>query len=141
MAIEESHYIASKTIYAINWDTFKITEHDREGYKSASAAVDAVWTVRKHGEVQISKGTLHHSFAINRTPAEFPSMENFIENFDTRYGGTAVARWDGDYMWAPDTTLADMNALAAELDPMLENIPNVPEGYSGWYRLVARFSR
>lgn len=136
MPIVPAAYAKSKTLYALDPATFAVEPRfaaDVPGRYSAS--VDALWTVTKGGVTQVSKGVLHSSFYQVK---EAFTWDYFLAHFDTRYGGSPHVRWDGTYMWAPDTPLARMNELASELDPALAALPAVPAGYEGWFALKAR---
>lgn len=130
MPIRAAAYAKSKTLYSLDLSSFELTSYDHEPERVSGTRITAVWTTSKKGSLQVCKGTLHHS--VYREGAA-PTLESFMATFDARYGGNPEVRWDGDYMWAPNTTLARMNELAKELDPILNNIPQVPTGYSGWY--------
>jgi hypothetical protein len=51
------------------------------------------------------------------------------------HGGTPDYQWDGQYMWAPNATLREMNDAAKMLDPILLGLPGLPADWDGWYSL------
>ena len=98
-----------------------------------SIRIPAIWTSRKSGTVQVSKGILGGYHRSSQGP--LPGLLEELMALCTHGGGVPAARWDGVYMWAPKTPLTEMVELAKELDPILEAIPEVPAGYQGWYKL------
>lgn len=124
MPLVPADYKASVMLYAIDWSTLR-PERDW-------ILVDYVATITKDGIPQVTKGELHwlpHKDSGTK-------RDDLIAEVDT-HDSYAIARWDGDYMWAPKTTLAKMVELSEELDPILKELPIVPVGYEGWFRLVA----
>lgn len=62
------------------------------------------------------------------------NAEQFLANHrDGRYGGSAIARWDGANLWAPEMRKAKQDQCYELLEPMLVNFPAVPPGYDGWW--------
>jgi hypothetical protein len=96
--------------------------------------IDAVWFRRRrqrYGEpvrTIACAGVLHEYQTPCRT-----AVEDFLAAYtDPRRGGDCLARWDGTSLWSN----TDETARKAYLDilvPMLENSPDVPPGYSGWW--------
>jgi len=137
MPIIEERFIPSKKNYAIDWNTFKITAHNQENPNTSyiSVVVDAAWVTKKKGISYISKGTLHNSFRTSQ-PHDF-TIKDFCEKFDSRYGGDHICVWDGEIMTTKSPIpLQEMVEYSKILDPILEDLPNVPQGYSGWCRLT-----
>lgn len=59
--------------------------------------------------------------------------EELMLQATTSYGLSPDVKWDGEYMYAPRTSLAKMNEWAKKLDPILDGLPEVPAGYLGWF--------
>lgn len=124
MPIIEERFIPSKKNYAINWDSFK-------KIRDNSYSVDAIWAFKKKGELYVSSGRIT-TYDINEL-----TIEDFKESFDSRYGGSPTCTWDGVYMTTQQTIpLDEMVELSKTLDPILANLPEIPDGYDGWYRLT-----
>lgn len=149
MPIVSTSYVKSKNLYALDLNTFEIRKREAVyngtvlGY-SFWATVDAIWTKTTKGHTSVTKGSLHHSFPQYRNeagqpdfPAEEASLEGFMDHFDSRYGGQPEARWDGEILWTPaPTPLKAMVDFAGDLDPILQSVPHVPPGFTGWYLLT-----
>lgn len=87
--------------------------------------VDAIWAGRKNGRTTASFGHLW---------GRYPSIEEFIEKIDMRYGGTSFAKWDGETLITPSGVTETLHAQYVDmLDAALRAFPAVPEGYDGWY--------
>lgn len=124
MPIQLDRFVPSKKNYAINWDSFG---EIRENFYS----VDAIWAFKRKGEMFVSSGRIT---TYNRNEL---TIEEFQESFDNRYGGSPTCTWDGVYMTTQQTIpLDEMVELSKTLNPILANLPEVPEGYDGWYRLT-----
>lgn len=134
MSLVLSHYVKSKTLYALDRSTFEVIRRpsSQEGHPGAmSMTVEAIWTASKKGKIQVCYGQLHN-FVTNDKPDTY---EYFLEDIASNYGGTPFCRWDGEYMWAPNTPLRTMIEWSDDLDPVLNNLPEVPAGFEGWYAL------
>jgi hypothetical protein len=126
----------SKAPYAVALDTFKVTEQ----YSTYSGGrvsetphynigAEAVWFRRKDGALTAHYGSLWDTS--REPPADVTS---WLENmWDGRYGGNCRSRWDGECLWAPETTWAAMVEDQAFLDAMLKGFPEAPAGYDGWW--------
>lgn len=124
MPIVRERFIPSKKNYAIKWDSFR-------KIRDNLYFVEAIWAFKKKGELYVSSGSLSSYNSDELT------VEQFQENFDNRYGGGAACTWDGTYMTTQQTlALSEMVEYSKILDPILANIPEIPEGYDGWYRLT-----
>lgn len=123
-------YIPSKNCYAFNVNSLEVSEMPGcSGNYSFKATIDAIWTKTIKGRTFVSMGTLFGTFK------EYVNFDKFLENVDMRYGGNPVAKWDGEYLWAPETPFKKMIQYSEKLDEMLKVIPDVPLGYEGWYQL------
>jgi hypothetical protein len=91
--------------------------------------IPAIWFRRKDGVLSAQIGTLWDY--LRERPADATS---WLESaWDGRYGGNCSARWDGECLWAPDTTWERMVEDQAFLDAMLKGFPEAPAGYDGWW--------
>jgi hypothetical protein len=115
-------FSASEFFYAINFNTLRVTSTD-------AAIVDAVWFKRKSGVLAVCMG---HLWSRGRN-SQFP--DDFMRNFDGRYGGSTKYKWNGTEMWSEDNNFVDMMNAHKILDPILTNFPNIPENYTGWYSI------
>ena len=124
--------------YAIDFSEprdYKVHENVFMGVTSQTTTIvyDAVWFKRKNGVVTVVEGNLHSSF--RGVVAEDAIEEEFMKNFDGRYGGDAEFRWDGENIWGPHRTFKELTEAQIELDSYLKDFPNIPEGYTGWYSI------
>lgn len=130
----------SKSPYAVDLSSFEVTERystytnpdgtSRQAEKPHyNIGVTAVWFRRKDGKLTAHLGSL---WDISRErPTDVTSW--LEEMWDGRYGGNCHARWDGECLWAPETTWARMVEDQATLDAMLKGFPEAPAGYDGWW--------
>lgn len=138
--IREEKHLISHAPYALRHDTFRVTEKwatytnpDGSSRRGESPfytmTVQAVWFRRKSGVLSAQYGHLWDS--TTEKPADLLA---WIESFrDGRYGGHCNARWDGASLWAPESSWEQMKEYAALLRPMLDNYPNVPPQFDGWW--------
>lgn len=125
MPIQLDRFVPSKKNYAINWDTLR--ELPDNFY-----AVDALWVFKKKGEMFISSGIL----LFCNSQIDEMTVERFMEQFDGRQGGRPECTWDGTYMTTQSPLpLSQMIELSEKLEPVLKNLPDIPQNYEGWYRL------
>lgn len=132
----------SKAPYAIRHDTYLVREKwatytqpdgsraRREGDTPYyTMTVEAVWFRRKSGILTAHYGHLRDSS--RDRPAD---LLDWIENdWDGRYGGNCVARYQADGLWAPGATWQEMKQYEGVLRQMLDNFPESPVGYDGWW--------
>lgn len=109
--------------YALNFDSFRY--RDNSNY----AVIDAIWFSTKKGLLTVHKGTLNH---LDRN---LHSVDDFILNFNGRYAGSTYFKWNGTDIWSSDSNYQKMVAAHDELDPILQNFPAIPEGYTGWHSI------
>lgn len=118
----------SRRPYALNPDTFEL--------RDIGASVEAVWLGRKDGRTRISRGTLRlYPEKRGQRPS---SLSDFLSCADSRYGGKAEVIWDGEHLWTDPVLRLDPDAqkqAITELDRMLDELPDVPPDYDGWFRL------
>ena len=124
MAIHKVPYAPSKTVYAFDLSSFTIDQHNR-------ATLQGIWVKKKSGVLTISEGQISNVLRGD----EPRTLESFMQNFDSRYGGWPDYTWDGTYMNAREKPLAAMVLAAERLTPMLEALSDVPPGLDGWYAL------
>jgi hypothetical protein len=143
-------FAASKKLYAIDEDQFHIkheseyvSRKDGKTYTVFQYAVPAVWFTRRRasgkraaffGEITGSSsnevhfpGDLDHAY----------SLAEFLAHADGRSGGNPAGCWDGLGTWWNKAYSSDSTAQAAVLPflkEMLENYPEIPKPYTGWYK-------
>lgn len=91
--------------------------------------VKAVWFRRRQGTTVAVYGELGDCQA----PPPATVSEFLIRLTDGRYGGRAIARWDGVNMWAPQMPWDDTVAVQKTLADALDGHPGCPAGYDGWW--------
>lgn len=99
--------------------------------------VRALWAGRKRQQTTITLGELS-LWAPGRV---FATVDAALADADTRYGGDWHALWDGTnilieprHPLGPDAAVV----LAATLDGVLKAVPEVPDGWDGWYYRASR---
>ncbi len=113
-------FAVSKPLYAIDRKSFR-----KEGTRSWMR-VDACWFRRRRGQTVASMGYLWSS--------GYESLNEFLEKeSDGRYGGRALARWDGSNLWAPEMSKEQADKCFEFLKPMLDRYPEIPSGFDGWW--------
>lgn len=141
--IESEKFKFSSTFYAIDWSAleYKVLK------KIVTVTVPAVWFKRQQGETVCCDGWLSDSYnlevnnLVKGSITDEQILDLFINRFDGRYGGSTVARWNGENLWAPGFSMKEMIAYTAELDKFLTDFLNpatpkqIPAGYSGWYSI------
>lgn len=129
---------SSKHFYAINFNNIPVEVHGTNTEKTFEVQTryfPAVWFKTKRGLLTVSEGHLHHCIR-SVDAAKYDDVEEmFVNEFDGRYGGTSRFQWDGERMYAPKQSFADMAAAQERLQVYLDLFPNVPEGYKGWYSI------
>lgn len=131
--IHTDQFRISDRPYAVDLDT--LTTHENMGARGPywTGGTDAVWFRRRRGVTVAVAGQLHG--LIHTAPAD---VRDFLtKNTDGRYGGSAVARWDGSNLWAPQMHRDDQEEYYALLAPMLDAFPAIPHGYDGWWTFNA----
>lgn len=143
MLVLREKFIVSKKLYAFNFDTFEVHERSIVNQKGENVviyecSIEAVWfSKRNNGLVAAFSGTVSDSFSSWREKLENPpTLEFFLENWDGRYGGKPYGCWDGEGTWwngEYSSSLLLQQQLIPFLQNMLENVGEVPLGYTGWY--------
>ena len=129
--IRTAKFLVSRPMYAVDLSSWQITsESTGVGGLSAHATVSAVWFRRRAGVTAACAGLL---WDIQRpVPA---TVAQFLDQHDDgRYGGQCKARWDGRGLWSDSEEPEARDAHLALLRPMLENYPEIPDGFDGWWR-------
>lgn len=130
--IREDKFRISRRPYAVDLSEPDSVEEHRHADDALcySIRVNAVWFRRRRGVTVACIGSLW-DFQDQRPE----SVEQFLlRHDDGRYGGTTVGRWDGESYWGSGVTLEVQNRHLEILVPMLENFPETPRGYDGWWR-------
>lgn len=124
--IREDRFVLSRRPYAVDLDSLRVAEIG-EGYTTAT--VDAIWFRRRRGETVAVYGELWD----HQNPPPQSAAEFLARHDDGRYGGRALARWDGSTLWAPETPFETAAKRQATLQRALTDFPDVPAGHDGWW--------
>jgi hypothetical protein len=120
--VKASKFLISRPLYAVDLTTFELTGTGRSN-------IDAVWFRRRKGSTVACFGNVW-----NYLRPRPQTAEGFLAaHDDNRYGGDCAARWDGRELWSPGSDELERADCLALLRPMLENYPEVPPGYDGWW--------
>lgn len=114
--------------YALNPETFRLG--------GASHTIEALWLGRKDGKTRVSLGTLRLYALGNQRPK---TLEDYFDVADPRYGGDPLYIWNGSSLWTDPSvpwSPSYHDKIVSKLDDVLNWLPEVPEGYIGWMRLV-----
>ncbi|MYZ39902.1 MULTISPECIES: hypothetical protein [unclassified Streptomyces] len=127
--IREERLVISRKPHAVDLGSLRVEERNRaDGTHYYGGRINALWFRRRAGLTVACIGTLwdfQHERPVGA--AEFLAAHN-----DGRYGPDCEGRWDGTSYWG-NVTLAVQKQHLAVLQPMLENYPNLPAGYDGWW--------
>lgn len=128
--IRDDRLVLSRRQYAVDLTSLDLMERTFPEGSVWYGTVRAVWFRRRKGVTVACVGALwdfqHHK------PLDVPGF--LAVHDDGRHGGNCEARWDGRKYWDTDgrpETHVDGLAL---LRPMLDNYPDVPRGFDGWWR-------
>lgn len=111
----------SQTPYAFQRNLYEIHKpHER------TAWAYAIWAGRKNGLTTVSIGWLHGRAA--------PTVDEFIDTVDMRYGGSYEGKWDGASLITERAIPENRRqALVRVLTPILDGFPALPDRFDGWY--------
>lgn len=129
--IKLERFAISRRPYAINPDSLRITSE--RGNCFSQVCVDAVWFRRRNGRTVAVFGVLRVLRDLRNGRMPCNAEEFLAAHTDGRYGGRAIARWDGSNFWAPRIPHDDAQKHQLFLAEMLDNYPAIPAGYTGWY--------
>jgi hypothetical protein len=129
----EEKFVLSHRPYAVDPESLRIEHHPAQETPPTREywriTMDAVWFRGRKDAPVATAGGLWGS-----THEEPRDVTHALELFnDGRYGGSAVARWDGVGLWINGLSLEESEGYLAILRPMLENFPAIPPGYDGWW--------
>jgi hypothetical protein len=117
--------------YAVDLSTWTAVSRGAD-YQDRSVwwvGLTAVWFRGPKTAPKACIGRLH-AYLTGEAPAD--AVEALQRMDDGRYGGDCQGRWNGVGYWG-----AESPDLAAEhmaiLRPMLDNFPEIPPGYDGWW--------
>ena len=117
-----SKFAISKRPYAVDMNSL----HRQHG---GGWAVIAVWFRRRRGVTVACIGELWNYLS----PPPANALEFVERHTDGRYGGDAIARWDGETLWAPEVPYSDVPAIQDRLQRMLDGYPATPASFDGWW--------
>ena len=126
--IKMEKFLISRRPYAVNLKTFRTTPNKWPS-KSWSCHIEGVWFRRRSGVTVACIGDIWDM----QSKEPKSALEMLERHQDGRYGGNTEGRWDGDGYWG-NVSLTEQQRHLAILQPMLENYPEVPPGYDGWWR-------
>lgn len=121
-------FVLSKRPYAVDLSSLRVLP---PRYPDGSDLVEltAVWF---RGPKTAPKACIGRLWDYMSGEAPTTALEALQRMDDGRYGGDCLGRWNGVGYWG-----AESPDLAAEhmaiLRPMLENFPEIPPGYDGWW--------
>lgn len=117
--------------YAVDLSSLRVTARSRSESEQDlySVALTAVWFRRRNGRTVACIGQL---WDYMRDPAPTTAVEALQRMDDGRYGGDCQGRWSGEGYWGAESPDLVAEHLAI-LRPMLENFPDAPPGYDGWW--------
>ncbi len=124
--IREGRFLISRKPYAVDLNSLHVTELG-EGYFTAK--VDAIWFRRRRGQT----GAVYGELWDHQTPQPTSAHEFLYRHDDGRYGGRALARWDGSTLWAPETPYEVAQQRQKTLAEALIRYPALPAGCDGWW--------
>ncbi|MDP4501033.1 hypothetical protein [Nonomuraea turcica] len=127
--IREDKFVISRRPYAVDLSSLRLTEEQGHAGLFWRGRVDAVWFRRRKGVTVACIGILWDSQ--HERPADAAAFLRAHD--DGRYGGDCDGRWDGASYWG-NVTLDVQEQHLAILWPMLANYPELPAGWSGWWR-------
>jgi len=140
-------FIASKKLYALDLDSFEATveetrtRDDGVEFTSFNYHVNAVWfRKRRNGRVAAFYGTVgdrNTTLPNHKAPSHLWDLNEFLMYSDNGLsGGRPLGCWDGQGTWW-DSQVADdfqeQQRVLPMLQDMLNNHPDTPAGYTGWY--------
>jgi hypothetical protein len=128
--IKEDKFLISRRPYAVKLGTYRVESWgDGLGGPWYDGRIEAVWYRRRAGVTVACAGHLSHGMGRDGTTDPVRFLEGYE---DGRYGGTCMARWDGERLWT-DPSLPYVNPYLDLLRPMLDGFPEIPAGYDGWW--------
>ncbi len=133
--IREDRFVQSHRPYAVDLASLSVEQTEHPDCVILTGSVRAVWFRRQDGITRACVGRLALWAPRLVRPVDVGTPAGILSaHLDGRYGGQCRSRWDGQRFWSavqvPDVQAADL----ALLKPMLAAYPQIPAGYSGWWR-------
>lgn len=131
--IREPTFKISKRLYAVDLSSLQVITRESGSELTPRihhVRVAAMWFRRRRGATVACVGTL---WDIQRDPPPADVYEALARHEDGRYGGECEGRWDGENYWGAQAP-AEIDRHLSLLRPMLDNYPDIPTGFDGWWR-------
>jgi hypothetical protein len=129
--IREEKFIQSHAPYAVHLGHFR-----PPGPERTQATIGAAWFRRRRAQntgPMLTVACAGYLAECLIDPAPRDAADFLARMTDGRYGGHALARWDGHNLWAPEMGEDERAKYKALLVPMLAGFPAIPPGLSGWW--------
>jgi hypothetical protein len=131
--IRHDRLLISRKPYAFDLSTLTVKQSPQGDRFYLRGSVDAVWFRKREGVVRACLGPLRLWGQYLPEPVDITDpLAVLAADLDGRYGGDTQGRWDGEGYWGAQKP-AVMEQHLAILQPMLSNLPALPDGYSGWW--------
>lgn len=139
--IHTNRFAASGRLFAFDLSTLSETPHEGAAPRSRWT-VDSVWVRRKNRRTVVSMGTVklwgQRIWLGGATPPGSSDPYVVLDHpWDGRYGGDALASWDGESFWTSDPRPPVSGPRLDFLRQFLDGVPNLPDGYTGWWKFDA----
>ncbi len=132
--IVPASYSATQKVYSLDLASVIIEDHTPNTDRTTGVTglwrftIPAIWTSGSKARPAISHGQIWGY-------SKSPSLSDFMDTFDPRYGGQPTAKWDGTDFWSKDLSWDEMVEEQQFLDEVLGNLPSVPAGFTDWLTL------
>lgn len=120
--IRTARFLISQRLFAVDLSTLDLSEPTHPQMR-------AVWYRRRRGVTVACIGRLWDV----QNPGPADAAEFLARHDDGRYGGRCEGRWDGTGYWGAEQPAVVEEHLAV-LRPMLDNLPQIPPTFDGWWR-------
>lgn len=137
--IKSDKFYKSKIQFAVDMSSLKLKEHrsqwtQPDGSIKVADKINYYGTIRvvyfkkKDGVLSACEGVLWDWCGEKKLTAE-----EFLKRVSTKvYGPNCSAKWDGKNLWG-QSEIDSILYYRDFLEPILNNYPELPKGYEGWY--------